>query len=160
MRRSGVRREPMHDVGMARQYQLGPLRRMINVLVAAAVRRGAGGKMTYLLTTIGRKSGARRTTPVTLVEFNSERWLVSPYGTVSWVHNARASGQVSLRRGSHTEELRASEVEADIAGPILREYLNKVPVTAPFFAAKRDSPIEAFVAEADRHPVFRLSEAT
>jgi hypothetical protein len=27
---------------------------------------------------------------------------------------------------------------------------------APFFDVMRDSPLEAFAAEADRHPVFRL----
>ena len=39
---------------------------------------------------------------------------------------------------------------------MLRHYLGEARVTAPFFDAKRDDPVEAFVAEADRHPVFRL----
>jgi hypothetical protein len=33
-------------------------------------------------------------------------------------------------------------------------------VTAPFFDVTADDPVERFVAEADRHPVFRLNGAT
>ncbi len=32
-----------------------------------------------------------RTNPVTVVEHDGRRWLVAPYGPVSWVHNARAA---------------------------------------------------------------------
>jgi deazaflavin-dependent oxidoreductase (nitroreductase family) len=140
-----------------RQYRLGPLRRTVNLVVAASIRLRIGPKSTYLMTTIGRRSGLPRTTPVTLVESDGERWLVSPYGTVSWVNNVRASGQVKVRRGGQTESLRAEEVQADVAGPVLRQYVKRVPVTAPFFDAKREDPVDAFVAEATRHPVFRLS---
>jgi hypothetical protein len=52
--------------------------------------------------------------------------------------------------------LRAEEVPAEVAGPILKQYVCTVPVTAPFFDAKFADPVEAFLREADRHPVFRL----
>jgi deazaflavin-dependent oxidoreductase (nitroreductase family) len=55
------------------------------------LRAGIGSKSAYLLTTTGRKSGQHRTTAVILVETGGERWLVSPYGTVGWVHNVRAT---------------------------------------------------------------------
>jgi hypothetical protein len=57
---------------------------------------------------------------------DSIRYLVSPYGTPAWVHNARAAGQVTIQRGKRKEVQR----------------------------------IEEFVAEAARHPVFRLYRTT
>jgi len=94
---------------------------------------------------------------VTLVETEGQRWLVSPYGAVGWVHNVRALPEVSLRRGSTTEVLRAEEVGPNIAGPVLQCYVRNVLVTAPFFDAKADDPVERFAEEARRHPVFKLS---
>jgi deazaflavin-dependent oxidoreductase (nitroreductase family) len=144
------------DAGMARSYHLGPARRAVNTVMTAMLRAGVGGRSAYLLTTIGRKSGQRRTTPVILVETGGQRWLVSPYGMVGWVHNVRATPEVSLRRGRTTERLRAQEVGPETAGPILRQYVRKARVTAPFFDAKPADPVETFVAEARLHPVFRL----
>ena len=144
---------------MARSYQLGPLRRAVNAVMRTLIRLGAGGRTTYLLTTTGRKSGQPRTTPVTLVE-NGERWLVSPYGDVAWVHNIRAHPDVMLQRGRNQLSLRASEADAAEAGPVLQRYVRKVRITAPYFDARPDDPIESFVAEAARHPVFRLVAAT
>jgi deazaflavin-dependent oxidoreductase (nitroreductase family) len=142
---------------MAKSYRLGPARQTVNVVLGAMLRLGIGPKSNYLLTTTGRKSGQSRTTPVILVESNTERWLVSPYGTVSWVHNVRAQPQVSLRRGRRTETLRAEEVGAEAAGPVLQRYVRQVRVTAPFFDAKGDDPTEKFSEEARSHPVFRLT---
>jgi hypothetical protein len=34
--------------------------------------------------------------------------------------------------------------------------MTEIPITRPFFDAKLDAPLEAFVAEAHRHPVFRI----
>lgn len=141
---------------MVKTYRLDPFRRAVNVVMAAMLRRGIGGKSTYLLTTTGRRSGQERTTPVTLVETGGERWLVAPYGTVGWVHNVRASHQVTLWRGKRVEVIGAEEIGAEQAGPILQRYVRNVPVTAPFFDAKPRDPVERFEAEAHRHPVFKL----
>jgi hypothetical protein len=40
--------------------------------------------------------------------------------------------------------------------PVLREYYRRGRVTRPFFSVTLDSPHEAWLAEAPRHPVFRL----
>ena len=117
---------------------------------------GRGPASSYLLTTTGRTTGRPRTTPVTLVETDGRRWLVAPYGQVGWVRDVRATPVVSLRRGRTTMVLGAQEVDAETAGPVLRRYVVQVPVTAPFFAAGAADPVEAFVAEAPRHPVFAL----
>jgi len=142
---------------LARTYRLGPARKTLNAGMKALLRIGAGGRSTYLLTTTGRTSGWLRTTPVTLVQGDGDRWLVSPYGAVAWVHNVRAHPEVSLQRGRSTHLLHADEVGPQTAGPVLKRYLGQARVTAPFFDVTADATEAAFVAEADRHPVFRLT---
>jgi len=142
---------------MAKTYQLGPARRAYNALMKPLVRLGIGGKSTYLLTTTGRRTGQQRTTPVVLVENDGDRWLVSPYGMVAWVHNARAQPEVTLRHGRRAETLNAEEVDPVTAGPVLQRYVRNVRVTAPYFDAKGDDPVEKFIEEAPRHPLFKLT---
>ncbi len=92
-----------------------------------------------------------------LVENDGERWLVSPYGVVAWVHNVRAQPEVLLRHGGRVETLHTEEVDPVTAGPVLQRYVRDVRVTAPFFDAKGDDPVEKFIDEAPRHPVFKLT---
>lgn len=144
---------------MPKTYRLGPARRAVNRVMAALVRAGVGPRRTYLLTVAGRTSGRPFTTPVSLVERDGGRWLVAPYGEVSWVRNARAAGVVTVRRGRRVERLAVAEVGPDVAGPVLREYVRRESVVRPFVGAGPDEPVEAFVAIAPRHPVFALSPA-
>jgi len=114
---------------------------------------------SYLLTTRGRKTGQPRTNPVVPVDHDGRRWLVAPYGPVSWVHNARTAGRVSLTRRRDTRDYTIREVTPGEAGPVLKRYVRISPSTRPYFQATKDSPVAAFVAEADRHPVFELTPA-
>ena len=143
----------------ARTYRPSRGRRVGDAIMSVFVRAGLVPS-TYLLTTRGRKTGRLRTNPVTVVEHDGRRWLVAPYGPVSWVHNARAAGRVSLRRRLDTREYAVWEVSAREAGPVLKRYVGVATATRPYFAATKDSPVEAFVAEADRHPVFELTPIT
>jgi deazaflavin-dependent oxidoreductase (nitroreductase family) len=145
---------------MAKRYQLSPIRKLVNTLAHALLRMGLPLGSTYLLTVKGRKSGRLLTTPVTLVEGNGQRWLVAPYGEVNWVRNARAAGQVTLTRGRHSETMSIVELGPAECAPVLKEYLGHVPVVRPFFDATPESPLEAFVAEASRHPVFYLASSS
>jgi deazaflavin-dependent oxidoreductase (nitroreductase family) len=114
-----------------------------------------------LLTVAGRRTGKPRTTPVTLVDGDEgRRWLVAPYGAVGWVLNARAAGNVRLTRGRRSEVVEIDEVAAEEAAGVLRTYLRHVRVVRPFFDVAPDSPLEAFTAEAPRHPVFRLRSSS
>ncbi len=142
---------------MATSYRLGRTRRLINAVVTPLVRFGLAGRNTYLLTVEGRTSGRHYSTPVTLVVDGEERWLVAPYGERNWVKNARAAGWVELSRAGTSERLDVTELEAAEAGPVLRRYRRKYRLTGPFFDAGANAPVEAFIAEAPRHPVFRLS---
>ncbi len=144
---------------MAQTYRLTRPRRLVNVVIRRLALFGLGGRHTYLLTVRGRKTGRLHSTPVTLIE-NGERWLVAPYGEVGWVRNARAAGNVTLRRGRRSETVDIEQVGPTEAAPVLREYIRRVAVTRPFFEPDVDSPLEMFEAEALRHPVFRISRAS
>jgi deazaflavin-dependent oxidoreductase (nitroreductase family) len=141
---------------MAAKYRDTWLRQLGNVLIAPLARLGLAGKRTHILTTVGRKTGRKYSTPVMLVFLNGQRWLVAPYGERTWVKNARAAGEVELTRALRTARVRVQEVDPQTAAPILREYLRKTPVTKQFFAADKDARLEEFAAEAPRHPVFRI----
>ena len=145
---------------MARVYRLSPARRVGNSVMTVLLRAGVGPKSTYLMTTVGRRSGQPRTTPVTLIEDDTDRWLVAPYGPVSWVHNVRANPTVELRRGRHRQRLRAREVAATVAGPVLRRYVRAIAITRPFFDVGPNDPDVAFVDDAAKHPVFELKPET
>ena len=140
---------------MAGIYRLSLPRRLTNALVRPLIHVGLSGQMQLLLVP-GRRSGRIYSTPVKVVERDGARWLVAPYGERNWVKNARAAGWVELRRGRRTVRFGVVEVGAEEAAPVLREYLRSTPVTRKFFDVRADSPLEAFVAEAPRHPVFRL----
>ncbi len=105
----------------------------------------------------GQRSGAPRSTPVTLVEDGGRRWLVSPYGEVAWVRNLRAAGRATLSRGGRTETIAVSEIGVDDAAPVLKMYVTRVPITRPYFDARPGSDLAQFRAEAPRHPVFVIT---
>lgn len=93
---------------------------------------------------------------MSIVEEGGERWLVAPYGDRNWVRNARTSGWVELRRGRHDERLAVQELGAADAVPVLRRYYELGRVTRPFFDVTLASSDAEWLAEAPRHPVFRL----
>ena len=141
---------------MTRTYKHGPLRRVGNSVVSAVLRLGIGPMKTYLLTTRGRQTGRPRTNPVMLVESGSQRWLVAPYGEVSWVHNARAAGSVTLTKGGRKAQYSIRELSPSEAAPVLRRYVRRAPVVLPYFEVKPSAPSAEFEKEAARHPVFEL----
>jgi deazaflavin-dependent oxidoreductase (nitroreductase family) len=105
-----------------------------NTIMSALVRAGLVPR-SCLLTTRGRTTGRPRTNPVVPVQHGGRRWLVAPYGPVSWVHNARAAGRVSLTRRRGTRDYTIREVSPDEAGPVLERYVRIAPSTRPYFQA-------------------------
>jgi len=138
-------------------YRRSLWRRALNVVVRPLARIGLAGPHTHLLTVRGRTTGTLWSTPVSIVAQGGERWLVAPYGERNWVLNARAAGRVELRRGRKREQLAVEELDPGAAAPVLREYYRLFRVTRPFFDVSLDSPDEAWLNEAPRHPVFRLT---
>ena len=146
---SGVGGEP-------RPYRKSFWRRGLNSLVRPLARVGLAGRSTHVLTVPGRQSGRLWSTPVSIVRDGDERWLVAPYGERNWVKNARAAGWVELQRGRRRERLAVEEVDAEQAVPVLREYYRRFRVTRPFFVCTLESSDKEWLAEATRHPAFRL----
>ncbi|WP_218159581.1 nitroreductase family deazaflavin-dependent oxidoreductase [Lentzea albida] len=144
---------------MARTYRQHLIRRVGNVVISRAVSLGIGPSYYVLLTTRGRRTGAERTIPIRLMKHDGREWLVAPYGVRDWVHNARAAGAAVLRRGRRSRQVVLNEVPASVAAPVLAAYVRKEPVTRPFFDAKVGDAVSAFEAEADRHPVFAVTNA-
>lgn len=141
---------------MARRYRRTRWRRLVDALVRMFLVLGIPIPQTYLLTVRGRRTGRLHTVPVTLVQRGSHRWLVSPYGEVDWVRNARAAGHVTLRRGRWSETVAVVPSPPEEAAVVLREYVRRIPVVRPYFDARPHDSLDAFLAEVDHHPVFRI----
>jgi len=52
--------------------------------------------------------------------------------------------------------VRVEELTPEAATPVLKAYVERVPITRPYFDAAPDAPLAAFVAEAARPPVFQV----
>ena len=142
---------------MGRPYRLGIFRRAFNTVTTLSLRLGIPFPGAYILTTVGRKTGTERSTPVLLIKDGGQRHLIAAYGVVGWVHNARAAGTVRISRGRRSTEMSIDELSPEQAAPILKKYVRKAPVVLPYFDAGRNSSLEAFAEETSRHPVFRLT---
>ena len=62
-----------------------------------------------------------------------------------------------LRRGRHSEAVAIrEELDPVQSAPVLKRYITEEPITRKFFDVTPHSPLEDFIAEAPRHPVFRI----
>ena len=146
---------------MSKTYRITPFVRVTNAIVAALLQRGVKLGGNALLTVPGRTSGEPRTTPITLLEWNGERWLQSPFGEVNWVRNLRAAGRATLTRGHQAESISVVELSPAEAAPVFKGTLASFPsMVRGYFDVTPDSPLEAFEREAPRHPMFRVVAAT
>ncbi len=107
----------------------------------------------------GRKSGEWRRTPVNLLAYEGERYLVAPRGKTQWVRNLRVSGKGRLVIGRRVEDFSATELPDAERPPLLRAYLRrwKWEVGAFFGGVGPDAPEEELRRIASEHPVFRIS---
>jgi len=143
---------------MAGTYRNTPIRRRIDRIMAALGRRGLAPAGISSLTVAGRASGEPRTVPVTPITVDGREYLVAPYGPVGWVQNLRAAGgDATLERGSRRDRIRAIEVtQPAAAAPILKQYVQQIPIVRPHVAAAPDADVAAFAAIAAEHPVFEI----
>lgn len=148
------------SVALSRRYRLGPGKRLANALFAGLTRHGRGAHYRHLLSVPGRRSGEIRSTPVDVMHVDGSPWVVAPYGEVNWVKNVRAAGTLRLSRGKRAASYRADEVDAAAAGPVIRRYVETVPITRAYWDVTPSSSDDDFVREAVSHPVFRLSSVT
>jgi deazaflavin-dependent oxidoreductase (nitroreductase family) len=136
---------------------------VLNPLVRRLLGAGLPFGPNVNLTVRGRASGRLHTFPVAIIRLGERRFVQSPFGEVQWVRNLRAHGEAAVAKGRGREVVRAVELAPEAGGPILQAalapYLRSrlmARVATRFFDVRRDSPPEAFVEEARRHPMFEL----
>lgn len=120
-------------------------------------RLGVGFGTWYILSVAGRKSGKMRSTPVSVLHINGQRYVVTGSET-QWVKNARKVGRGIIARGRKQEPVLLVELPVEERGPILREFPRQVPHGVQFFERLLNMPgdPDALAAAAPRCPVFRL----
>ncbi len=131
--------------------------KLANRLIIAFNRLGMSFGTWYILSIPGRKTGKLRSTPVSLLHVNGQRYVVTGFET-QWVKNARKGGRGMLARGRKKEQVVLVELPVEERPPILREFPRQVPRGVPFFEKLLNLPgdPEALAAAAPRCPVFRL----
>jgi hypothetical protein len=111
----------------------------------------------HVLSIPGRKTGVVRSTPVSLLTVDGQRYIVT-VGETEWAKNARAAGWALLTRGRVQERVAMIELPVEQRGAILREFPRQVPHGVQFFTMTlglANDP-EAFAAAAPQCPVFRV----
>jgi deazaflavin-dependent oxidoreductase (nitroreductase family) len=120
------------------------------------------GNTIWVLSVPGRKSGRLRTTPVSLLRVEGQRYVVGGMATADWVRNARAAGWGVLAHGRHRERVALVELPLEDRTPILRAFPRAMPGGLPFFQRLYGLPKdpaalpEAFAALAPQCTVFRI----
>jgi deazaflavin-dependent oxidoreductase (nitroreductase family) len=131
---------------------------VFNPLVAGLTSLGLSVAGSRILAVRGRTSGQWRTTPVNLLEYRGERYLVAPRGVTQWVRNIRARGEGELRLGRNREPIRVVELSDADKLDVLRSYLGRWrwEVGAFFGGVGPESSDEDLRRIAPDHPVFRI----
>ena len=141
---------------MAKVFRMTFTRKLEKRLWPVFVRFDLAPKDIIMLSVRGRKTGRMHSTPVSPLEWDGQRWLVAPFGEVQWVHNARIAHEVTLSRGGKSETVQIAEANPVEAAPVLKQYITRGWISRPYFDVTPESPLEAFIDEAPRHPVFRI----
>jgi len=133
-------------------------RTVFNPLVGWLTSLGLSVYGSRVLAVRGRKSGQWRTTPVNLLDYGGQRYLVAPRGITEWVRNIRVSGTAELRLGSRTEPITVTEIPDAEKLAILRAYLKKWAweVGAFFEGVGAGAPEAELRRIAPNHPIFRI----
>jgi deazaflavin-dependent oxidoreductase (nitroreductase family) len=104
------------------------------------MQRHVGNRMAWLfgrsrlskLSVIGRRSGHWRTTPVAVLDYEGQRYLVSYRGESEWVRNLRASGgRGRLKHKGQVEEITVTEVPIADRAPLLGSTLSATGGSRP-----------------------------
>lgn len=134
----------------------------VNKVMIGLSKLGVGGeKGPVILTVAGRKTGKPRSTPVTPMTVDGHRYIVGGLPGADWVANLRAAGNATVHQGRRAQQVRMTEVPAEQARPLLRQFPVLVPTGVSFIKnaglVTGPNPDE-FEALAGRLPVFRFDE--
>src|SRR5213080_179599 len=126
-----------------------------NRLIVDLNRLGIGFGTWYILSIAGRKTGKLRSTPVSVLHVNGQRYVVTGFETQG-VKNARKVGRGILARGRKKEHVVLVELPVEERPPILPKFQRQVPHSVPFCEKLLNIPgdPEALAEAAPRCPVF------
>ena len=135
----------------------------MNKVFLAMQRLGLGMKELPVLTVPGRKSGKPRSTPLSVLELDGERYLLEGFPGADWARNVRAAdGLATLTTRKRSERVRLVELDPQDAVPVLRVWPLRLADGAKIMAdagvVEAVTP-EAFEAVAGRCGVFRVEAA-
>jgi deazaflavin-dependent oxidoreductase (nitroreductase family) len=135
--------------------------KLMNSIIGRLASIGLVPMSTVLLQVKGRRSGQIRSTPVSWIEHEGQRYLVAPRGNTEWVRNVKAAGGEAVLKSRKTEGVRLEEVPIEQRAPIIKSYLKKTAmVTKREFGLDPDAPMEEFEKIAPIHPAFRITPAS
>ena len=77
----------------------------------------SGKEGPVVLTVTGRNSGQPRSTPITPMYIDGERYVVGGFPGADWVRNAQADPHATLTQGRRTERVTMVEIPAEQARP-------------------------------------------
>jgi deazaflavin-dependent oxidoreductase (nitroreductase family) len=131
---------------------------IFNHVVALLTQLGLSVYGSRILAVRGRTSGQWRTTPVNLLTYSGERYLIAPRGVTQWVRNIRASGEGELRLGRRREPIGVVELSDGEKPEVLRAYLRRwrFEVGAFFQGVSPNAAEDELRRIAPAHPVFRI----
>jgi deazaflavin-dependent oxidoreductase (nitroreductase family) len=145
---------------MAKQFQYSFIFKAGNLFTRSLLALGIRFNGSTLITVPGRKTGRPRSTPITMVEFEGQRYIQSPFGSVDWVRNLRAAGKATLSWGRRHEIVIATELSPEAAAPVIRSILRSAPqIIRDYFAVTAESSLEQIVQDAPNHAVFAIQPA-
>ncbi len=134
----------------------------VNKVMIGLQKLGVGGDNgPVILVVPGRKTGKLRSTPITPMVVDGKRYVLGGLPGSDWAANARAAGEVELRLGRTTEQVRMVELPPAEAKPLLRLFPIEVPTGVGFLKkaglVTGPNPDE-YEALAGRCPVFRFDQ--
>src|ERR1700737_3980178 len=137
-----VSREQEHPP-MAKRFQYTFVFKAGNFVTKNLLKLGISYNGSTLITVAGRKSGQPHSTPISLIEYNGQRFVQSPFGSVQWVRNLRAAGKATLSWGRRQETVTVRELSPEEAAPVIKSMLAKAPkMIQEYFDVTSDSPLE------------------
>jgi hypothetical protein len=134
----------------------------VNRVVIALQNRGLAIGTMRILSVPGRKSGAKRSTPVSSLTVANQEYLVGGLTDADWVKNVRVAGWGFLAQGRKRARVRLVELPVEERVPILRAFPLLVPGGVGFFRRLYGLPKDpallpdAFAGLARHSTVFRV----
>ena len=145
---------------MAKEYQHSLMFKAGNTFMRGMLALGISLNGSALITVPGRKTGRPHSTPITMVEFQGQRYVQSPFGSVNWVRNLRAAGKATLSWGRRHETIVVTELTPEQAAPVIRSMLPRAPkVIRDYFDVTPESSLEDIIRDAPNHPMFAVHPA-